>query len=293
MDKIQLRIFNSNIKLQKLVKYGLDIVKTTNNLTHNSTHNSTHHTTHNIDITILEPNITNKCDISIINLLYKDIINNPNILNDLNIMLEENFKEFNNFIVIVIHDDYFNINEIENIQTKHNIDVTHIYLEKAVEYLSVVRDDIKTVDTNIIDNILKDELGKQKYRLLDSNEKKIKQITNLIKNTDVVEEWMSSVGFDKLLDVFENKIIIPYNDIIQTHCKTSMDEIISKINYISSNNISITTQEQITTIIDIIETSLNALHIFNIHEPNISNTDNIDNINDLDKNYYQKMKFQI
>lgn len=271
MDKIQLGIFNSNIQLQKLVKYGLDIIESTSNSTQ-----------HNIEIKLLEPHITNKCDLAIINLLYKDIVLETNITDDFYIMLEENFKGFNNFIVIVVHDEYFNIDEIEkifnskfeNIQTKYNIDITHIYLEKAVEYLSVIRDDIKSIDTNIIDIILKDELGKQKYRLLDSDEKKNKEIKNLIKNSNLVEEWMSSVGFDKLLDVFEKKIIIPYNNIIQKHCKTSIEEI---INYISINNISITTQEQIIHVVETIKILLDGIHIFNTYT---TNTDIIDNIND-------------
>lgn len=284
MDRVKLGIFNSTPNLHKLVKYGLDVIESTSSYKRN------------IDIKLIDiycNNNVDNCDLIIVNICYKDMLTNTDIINNFNDLIENNFNGFNNLIIIITHDKYIikdeffsNFNsKIESILSKYPILLTHVYLDKAIEYLSVIRDDLKSVDMNIIDNILKDELGKQKYKLLDNDEKKFKEINNLIKNENIVEEWMSSVWFNKLLDVFETKIIIPYNNIIHKHCKSSVDEINNVISIISTNDITVSTQEQITLIFEIIEKLLITLDTFNTHHT--TNNDMIDNI---ENEYIEQIK---
>ena len=54
---------------------------------------------------------------------------------------------------------------------------------RIIEYLSVIQDDIENLDNSIISNILRDELGKQKYNQLNDLEKKVDEIKKSIEKT--------------------------------------------------------------------------------------------------------------
>jgi len=233
MNNINIGIFELDIQLQKLVKYGLDKILI-NNVSE-----------YNIKIDLICDNNFMKMsdfDYLIMRISFEQYITYKKNINN----LLSQYKGFKRFIFIVEHkkciiNNYDDINTIIYDTKLYDVNFCHIYIEKAIDYLSVIYDDIQNINQNIINNILKDELGKQKFKQLNDYEKKLVEIKNLSKNVKVVNEWIKMIGFDIFIDIIQTNFIVNYNKIIQSHCIESINKIElliynQDINFINDNN---------------------------------------------------------
>ncbi len=257
MDIIKIGVKKTNTDLQKLVKYGLDIILSNNNKC-------------NISLFDIDDNnnVTN-CDWIAISVKYDNNEQNLNLQIDDCIGM---FPGFSNFFVIVEHGEQFDGEKLDkefevNYKTDLNINIKfiNICLGRALEYLSVIRDDIATVEMKTIDKILLDELGKQKFKQLNSNEKKIKEIKNLVRDEKIVEEWIETFGFDKLLDLFEVNLIGLYEYTICKHCLMIVDYIMGNFEEPSKS-----TNFQLEHLSNLISNLLDANKIFYNHNTNLN-----------------------
>ena len=242
-------------ELEKLLNYGLNIITKKPN--------------HNIIIKNNDENVK-YYDCLIFRIQYEKFIDTESLLNNLNDFILTNTIEnkFTKLLVIVeynnenfISHDTTHINIIKNLffDIKDNdIDICYINVKKALNYLSVVRDDITIIDENIINEILQDELGKQKYKKLDSIEKKRNEITNLSKNEDIVNDWMKSFGFDEFINILEKNFVDFYDKYIQSHALQNINFINNEIVLLKQNNNKISLGQVMELIINL----LNCIDVF-------------------------------
>lgn len=271
MNKLIVGIYEEDIHTQTLIKYGLDI--TLSNIKNINIETKIIYETYNFIENI------SYIDWIMIKIPYSTYLYHLTNINEYKSILGK-FDNIHKFIFIIEHNDYVH-NEIFddkllelNDVNEYEIKVVHIYYSKALEYLSLIRDDIENVNPQIIDNILKEELGNQKYKKLSPSDK-IHEITKLIKDESIVDEWMLKVGFDKFTDIIDEKLINGYNSIVCSHCIKLINEIQTNVSTLNNStnfdNIS-ENYIQICQISNLIGSLLEAYNIFNSYNNNSNNT---------------------
>jgi hypothetical protein len=274
MDIIKIGIEETNSNICKVIKYVIDLILS-------------YHSKYKIEIIPIQNDYNDimNLDWIILGVKYDDNIQNFNLEISNNIL---RFSKFTNFIVVVEHNEKIaNEKYYYEYDTNQNILLAHINLSEMLEYLSVISDDILSVDIRIIDKILLDELGKQKYRGLNSYDKKIKEIKNLIKNEIIVSDWMETIGFDKLLDLLQQNLIEQYKNIIYNHCLITIGKILN--NFENSQKISNFQVDELSNLID------ELLKVYDTFEKQITNSNLDENdkfskeiLTEYEKNYIVK-----
>lgn len=209
MDSINIGIFENQNKINKIIKYSFDILL------------SNIEKKYNIIIKpISQQDVINSVfDYLVVGIDYDDYLKfNCESNCELNCEFDKitnGFNKYKKLIIIVSNEEFQKENNILN----NDVIFFVMNVNKAIEYLTMVREDIKEIKViEVIDKILRDELGKQKYKSLDTFEKKISSMKKLIKNKNIVDEWMENVGFNNLVHMVEKNIIDNYNNIIFNHC---------------------------------------------------------------------------
>ena len=292
MNKLIIGVYEDDNETQKIIKYGLDV--SLSNKKSEQSNKTNQNNLPNIEIKSISNmynwnNNFDAIDCIVIKISYDYYLNYlKNNSQDYNLFLS-NYLNLSKFIIIVEHKDniedkilddkLFNDRLLES--NNYNFIISHIVYSRVLEYLSLIRNGVESVEQEIIDNILREELGNQKYKKLDSNGK-MREITKLIKNEDIVNEWMEATGFDKLTDIIDENLIKEYNTIVCSHCMESKKNILNEINTLtlnnftdfntvdSVNNINSTTNNiQISQVSNLIGTLLETFNVFNF----CSNTD--------------------
>ncbi len=159
-------------------------------------------------------------------------------------------------IVIVICDDYVNNNKIvnnfiktlfsatqqyilyQNIQI--NVNFCKIYIDKINQYLYLLNNLTNNLTNNlinglidinydIIDIILIEELGKQKFKKICSNEKKIENILNIINDTNIINEWLDVTGLNNFINILKINVVEQKSKFIKNHVQIELFNTINNI----------------------------------------------------------------
>ena len=131
--------------------------------------------------------------------------------------------KFSKYILMIDNDNIEqNNSDTSFISYLHNIfdnklDLCYININKALDYLSLIYDDIEIISVDLLDTVLRDEFGKQIFKKLDCVEKKQKQILQLTQKHEIVNEWIISTGIEAFVDVLQLNIVDNYSQIIKTH----------------------------------------------------------------------------
>lgn len=166
-------------------------------------------------------------------------------------------------IVIVELDDEFNIenlNYLQEFESKHlehidlikhnlktianNVILCPLYVSKAIEYTTIVFDDVCGLGENILDKILKDEYGKQGLKKFNTIEKKQHEVKQISERDNVADEWFRMVGINKLFNVVKLELIEKYDNIIFQHALIQLKKLHDDIFVNNDNDTSVSQYEK-------------------------------------------------
>jgi hypothetical protein len=191
-------------------------------------------------------------------LLVFDINSGLNTTDEINIIqlvVEQIQKNSNGYIHILINkcdDIQFDGDKIElgdeelNELYERCIETINKHCQKIIDNVSIsplcssklyiyrgVKNNISMIDENQLDNIIRNECGKQELKKLEDCSKKRKFISGLIKKnqTSLYDDWMNNTGYNMFVKCID-KIMENYSDIIYYH----INDDVSKLNDIPKDN---------------------------------------------------------
>jgi GTPase Era involved in 16S rRNA processing len=182
-------------------------------------------------------------------------LNTTDEINILQLVVEQIQKNSNGYIHILINkcdDIQFDGEKIElgdeelNELYERCIETINKHCQKIMDKVSIsplcssklyiyrgVKNNISMIDENQLDNIIRNECGKQELKKLEDCSKKRKFISGLIKKnqTSLYDDWMNNTGYNMFIKCID-KIMQNYSDIIFYHINND----ILKLNDIPKDN---------------------------------------------------------
>ena len=255
MDKINTWIFEkkdinntTSENIKKIIKYGFRIIDSNCNA-------NTNYFESNINLRVVEYTDTiatcpidkfNDCLVWYIH--YNSLINfKKDSVSKYYQELEmiKTFPKFSKYILIIDCDNaeqnqlepsvVSSLNEIFG----DELNLCFVNVNKALNYLALMYDSIDNIQIELLDTVLRDEFGKQIFKKLDSLEKKQKQILQLIKKEEIINDWIGSTGVKIFVDVLQSNIINEYSKIIISHGELELKMVCDKIYSVNKDNLSI------------------------------------------------------
>lgn len=226
---------------------------------------------------------------SLVNLYQEDITNqdNPTISTKYYFELEiiKKMKKFTKYIILMDMEE-LNISLDKNTDLDslpiHSInhylsqifgtfELCPINMTKAINYLSLIHNDITQIDLELINATLKEELGKQIFKKLDTVEKKYNQIKELVHKYDIINDWINQTGFNKLIDIIQININSQYQFIINSHAQLELINIVKRLELLQIDNIENNSNLSVENISNLIIVLSKIIQILNIDLLNKNN----------------------